>query len=271
MSKFQDTLIRLSRETAEAQIPEDRLAKNAVFIKTLVSSLKTHTSFAYPFDSLKNVSVVKSPDNAFRIFSWFVRINESYRFFGAIQMATKDGSLQLFPLIDGTDNISDVNIITNNKNWYGARYYEIVPVQNGKQPYYVLLGWKGNNEKTTKKVMDVLSFEKNEPILGKTVFEGTKSGNAKNRVVFEYNKLNSMTLTLDRTVNMIVFDHLAPFSDDLVGNYEYYASDLSFDAYKIANGKLKLIENIELKNDPNQMDDFYIDPKDKTTKAVKKL
>lgn len=163
-------------------------------------------------------------------------------------------------------------MIGNSRNWYGARYYEIVPVTNpGRQPYYVLMGWKGNSGKTTKKVLDVLSFEKDGPLFGKPVFEGLKGSTPKNRVVFEYNKLNSMTLTLDKSINMIVFDHLAPFSEDMVGNFEYYASDLSFDAYKVANGKLKLIENVELKNDPNNMDELYVDPKDKKTKAIKKL
>jgi hypothetical protein len=273
MAKFQDSLIKISDEILSSQTTGERFAKNAIFIKTLVNSLKTQTSFSYPFDSLKRVTIVKPPDNSFRIISWFVPLDDgSYRFFGTVQMSTKDGKLKLYPLIDNTENTADPNLIGNNKNWYGARYYEIIPVViSGQQPYYVLAGWKGNNAKTTKKVLDVLSFNKDEPVFGKPIFEGTKGSPLKNRIVFEYNKLNSMTLTLDKTLNMIVFDHLAPFSADMVGNYEYYASDLSFDAYKILNGKLKLIENVELKNDPNDMDELYVDPKDKKTKAIKKL
>jgi len=273
MAKFEDSLERISDDMYNAETTGDRFSKNAAFIKTLVNSLKTHTSFNYPFDSLKRVSIVKSPDNTFRIISWFVPLDDgSYRFFGTVQMATKDGKLKLFPLIDNTDNISDNNYIGNNKNWYGARYYEIIPViTGGRPPYYILMGWKGNNSKTTKKVLDVLSFEKEELVFGKPVFDGLKGSVAKNRIVFEYNKLNSMTLTLDKTINMIVFDHLAPFTEDMKGNFEYYASDLSFDAYKIQNGRLKLLENIELKNDPNNMDELYVDPKDTKTKAIKKL
>lgn len=273
MAKYEDSLVRISDEMSDANTTGDRYAKNAAFIKTLVNSLKTHSSFSYPFDSLKRVSIVKSPDNSFRIISWFVSLDDgSYRFFGTVQMATIDGKLKLFPLIDNTDNISDDNYIGNNKNWYGARYYEIIPViVGGRPPYYILMGWKGNNSKTTKKVLDVLSFEKDELIFGKSVFDGLKGNIAKNRIVFEYNKLNSMTLTLDKTINMIVFDHLSPFSEDMKGNFEYYASDLSFDGYKIQNGRLKFVENIELKNDPNDMDELYVDPKDKKTKAIKKL
>nr|WP_068889569.1 hypothetical protein [Pedobacter panaciterrae] len=274
MNKFQDSLSILSEETFNATSNSERYTKNAAFIKTLVNSLKTQGSFAYPFDSLKKITILKSPDNSFRIFSWYLPLDDgSYRFFGTIQMATKDGKLKMFPLIDDTENIKDTNLITGNKNWYGARYYEIVPViMNGRQPYYVLIGWKGNSAKTSKKVIDVLSFNKDQqPLFGKAVFEEAKSTATKNRIVFEYNKQNTMTLTLDKNVNMIVFDHLAPISEEMTGNFEYYASDLSFDAYKLLNGRLKLVENIELKNEPNEMDDLFSDPKDKKIKAIKKL
>ena len=274
LKKYQDSLMGMSDAIYNAENDQDRLAANAKFIKTLVSALKIHSSFNYPFDSLKKVTVLKSPDNALRLFSWYVPNDDgSYRFFGSIQMATKDGSLKMFPLIDGTADIKDLNEVTGNKNWYGARYYEIVPVKmNGQQPYYILIGWKGNNSKTSKKVIEILSFDRAEqPVFGKAVFDGLKGPAPKNRVVFEYNKLNSMTLTMDKNVNMIVFDHLAPFTPDLEGNFEFYASDLSFDAYRLSGGRLKLVENVELKNEPNAMDEFYADPKDKSIKAPRKL
>lgn len=273
MSRYQDSLLNLSHYTFEAKNNTERFALNAAFIKTLVNALKTPHSFHYNFDSLQKITVMRAPDNSFRIFTWTVPVDDgTYRFFGSIQMATADGKLKLYPLIDNTDQTRDANLIGNNKNWYGARYYEIVPVvMSGHQPYYVLLGWKGNNTKTSKKVIDILSFEKGEPVFGKAVFEGPKSAGVKNRMIFEYNKLNSMTLTVDKTVNMIVFDHLAPYNPDMVGNFEYYASDLSFDAFKITNGRLKLVENVELKNEPNGMDELYIDPTDKNIKPVKKL
>ncbi|TKC63546.1 hypothetical protein FBD94_04070 [Pedobacter hiemivivus] len=274
LKTYQDSLQRMSDATYNASNDQERLFANSQFIKTLVTALKTPASFNFPFDSLKRISVLKSPNNTLRIFSWYVPADDgSYRFYGAIQMATKDGKLKMFPLIDDTNNMKDVNQITGNKNWYGARYYQVIPiVMNGRAPYYILLGWKGNNAKTSKKVIDILSFDKaDQPVFGKTIFDGLKGETIKNRIVFEYNKLNSMTLTLDRSVNMIVFDHLAPFSAEMQGNFEFYASDLSFDAYKIVGGRLKLVENVEMKNEPNAMDDFYIDPKDKQIKAEKKL
>lgn len=274
LNTYQDSLQRISDATYSAENDEAQFSANAQFIKTLVAALKTHESFNYPFDSLNRISILKSPDHTFRIFSWQLPLEDgSYRFFGSIQIATKDGQLKMFPLIDGTDKITDVNQITDNKSWFGARYYQIIPViAKGRAPYYVLLGWKGNNAKSSKKVIEILSFDKtNQPVFGKAVIDGLKGQATKNRVVFQYNKLNSMTLALDNTVNMIVFDHLAPMSPEMEGNFEFYASDLSFDAYKLVGGRLKLVEDVEMKNEPNNNDEYYADPKDKQNKAPKKF
>ncbi len=256
---YQDSLLVLSEETFNAPQTADRLEKNAQFVKKLVNALKINGSFNYDFHLLKRVSVFKSPEQSFRLITWFIpTVEGTYRYYGAIQMATSNGSLKLFPLTDDTNNLSAANAINSNKNWFGARYYEIIPISSaGKPPYFLLLGWKGNDQRTSKKVIDVLSFENGEPVFGKNIFETAKGQPLKNRVIFEYNKLNAMTLTFDKNVNMIVFDHLVPYDPKMVGNFEYYASDLSFDGYKLNYGKLTLSENIPLKNDPSVNDEFY--------------
>lgn len=271
LNKYQDSLVKITKILFTAPNNIDRFEQNSKFIKTLVAALKTPSSFDFAFDSLQTISVVKSPDNTFRIFSWYVpTVEGTYRFFGTVQMATKDGKLKLYPLIDDTDHITDTNQITTNKQWYGARYYEIVPlIVSGQNTSYVLLGWKGNTSKTSKKVIEVLSFVNDELKFGKSIFQGPRNTPLKNRIVFEYNKLNSMTLRLDKNEQMIVFDHLAPFDPNMEGNFEYYASDSSFDGYRLVGNQLKLMENIELKNDPDAKDDFYIDPKPKETPTVK--
>jgi hypothetical protein len=273
LNRYQDSLSKATTIIFEGATNAQRYEQNAKFIKLLVTALKTPGSFQYGFDSLKTISIVKSPDNQFRIFSWYVPTEEgTYRFFGTVQMATADGKLKLHPLLDDTEHLTDNNQITTNKQWYGARYYEVVPLKSaGKQTSYILLGWKGNNSKTTKKVIDVLSFDGDVIHFGKPVFEGAKNTPVKNRIVFEYNKLNSMTLRMDKNEKMIVFDHLAPFDPNMTGNFEFYASDSSFDGYRQVGDKLRLMENIELKNDPSLLDDFYVDPKQKDIPVVKKF
>lgn len=271
--KYQDSLVKATTVIFEGATNAQRYEQNARFIKLLVNALKIPGSFNFGFDSLKTISIVSSPDKQFRIFSWYVPTEEgTYRFFGTVQMATADGKLKLYPLLDDTEHITDNNQVTTNKQWYGARYYEIVPLKAaGKKTSYILLGWKGNNNKTSKKVIEVLSFEGDLLRFGKPVFEGAKNMPVKNRIVFEYNKLNSMTLRMDKNEKMIVFDHLAPFDPNMTGNFEFYASDSSFDGYKQVGDKLKLAENIELKNDPSELDEFYVDPKQKDIPVVKKF
>ncbi|RZK34330.1 MAG: hypothetical protein EOO90_30970, partial [Pedobacter sp.] len=215
LNVFQDTLIKISNAANAEAFDNKKLELNGRFVKTLVEALKTPNSFAYPFDSLKNVSVIKSPDQAFRIISWYMQLeNGTYRYYGTIQMNTNSGPLKLFPLIDQTENIKDPNMITDNQNWFGARYYEIVPVTSGNRlPYYVLLGWKGNNQTTTKKVIEILSFTKDKAAFGAPVFDG-KNLKDKNRFIFEYTKSNAMFLKTDKKAGMIVFDHLAPFDSE---------------------------------------------------------
>lgn len=271
LNVFQDTLIKISARVVAAQNDAQKLEINGGFVKTLVDALKVSNSFSYPFDSLKNVSVIKSPDQAFRILSWYVLLeNGTYRYYGAVQMNTKSGPLKLYPLIDQTDNLGDPNVITNNQKWFGARYYEIVPVTSGNRlPYYVILGWKGNTQITTKKVIDILSFDKDNLTFGAPVFDG-KELKGKNRIIFEYAKSNAMTLKTDLKAGMIVFDHLASFDPEIKGKFEYYGSDGTFDGFKIIGGRLKLQEDITLNNDPNSSDELYADPK-KNVKPIRKF
>ena len=264
----QDSLSAYSDSTVAVKDDVERIAYNTMFVKKLISALKTPHSFHFNFDSLaNNVTFLKSPNQAFRIVTWSLPFADgSYKFYGTIQLATKDGSLKLIPLNDDTKNITDDNAITSQKNWFGARYYEIIPVTYpGKNPYYVLLGWKGNNNKTTKKVIEVLSFDKDQAIFGKSVFEIKKKANNRNRMVFEYNKMNTMTLTFDKQVNMIVFDHLAPYESNMEGNREYYVSDSSFDGYSISYPRLYFKENVELRNDASSLDELYSTPRKATT------
>jgi len=273
LNKYQDSLILGADQMYAAATNIQRFEQNAKFIKLLVNALKTPFSYNYSFDSLKTISLVNSPDHSFRIFSWYIPVEDgTYRFFGSIQMATKNGSLKLYPLIDDTEHFKDDNQITTNKQWYGARYYEIIPLTAaGQKTAYALLGWKGNNAKTSKKVIDILSFDETGVRFGKPVFENKKNTPLKNRIVFEYNKLNSMTLRLDKKEQLIAFDHLAPIDSTMTGNFEYYASDSSFDGYRLVGTILKLVENIELKNDPNEQDELYIDPKSKNIPVTKKF
>jgi hypothetical protein len=261
---FQDSLKEISFKMVNDSIEPERYNASYKLIKTLVTALKTPYSFNFQFDSVKAISIQSSSDKRFRIFSWHVMNNDgSYRYYGTIQMNKPDGKLELFPLIDYTPafkNPSDST--TNNDKWYGAQYYRIIPVLNNVPiPYYVLLGWKGNTVKSTKKVIEILYFKDGKAHFGMPVFDGDLDNPGKKRIIFEYDRRASMFLNYESAVNTIVFDHLAPPDLKLKGRFELYGPDFSYDGFKLVNGRWKFAPDLELKNDPTDQDDNFNDPK----------
>ncbi|MDB5010329.1 MAG: hypothetical protein JWQ06_1118, partial [Mucilaginibacter sp.] len=59
---FQDSLKHLGSRFINDEIDVQRKSANYTFIKTLVSALKIPNSFFFPFDSLKAISILNSPD-----------------------------------------------------------------------------------------------------------------------------------------------------------------------------------------------------------------
>lgn len=259
LNMYQDSLKNLGNSFIND--PDDLVRKNAnyIFIKTLVSALKTPNSFLYKFDSLKTISVLNSPDNRFRIFSWHIANDDgSYRFYGAIQMNT-GGALKLYPLDDYSPLIAHPeDTVTDNTKWYGAQYYNIIPVQ-GSNPHYILLGWKGYTDRSTKKVIDVLSFKNDKPVLGMPVF--VSKDKKRSRVVFQYTRQASMLLRYVPGENLIVFDNLAPPDKKSKDRPETYGPDLSYNGYRLKNGRWELAEDLDMRNVPTDSDAAYIDPK----------
>jgi len=255
---FEDSLKQLGNKLINDEIEQDRKNANRDFVTTLVSALKVPGSFHYPFDSVKSVAIVKSPDNKFRIITWaMVYYDGSYSFYGAIQMNTS--SLEMFPLYDYSFAMKNAeDTVTDNHKWYGAEYYKIVPVSAAK-PYYVLLGWKGNNIKTTKKVIEVLTFQDGKPVFGHPVFD--HYGKTKKRIIFEYTRQASMLLRFEANDNLIVFDHLSPPDQKLKNMMDSYGPDLTYDGFRLKNGRWFYVENLDMRNVPSNQDIEYNDPK----------
>ena len=261
---FQDSLKQISYKMVNDSIEPERYNASFKLIKTLVSALKIPYSFNFPFDSLKSISIQSSSDKRFRIFGWHVMNNDgSYRYYGTIQMNKPDGKLELFPLIDYTSvfkNPSDS--ATTHDKWFGAQYYKIISVLNNVPiPYYVLLGWKGNTIKSTKKIIEILYFKDGKAHFGMPVFDGDPDNLKKKRIIFEYDRRASMFLNYEPTTNTMVFDHLAPPDPQLKGKFELYGPDFSYDGFKLVNGRWKFITDLELKNNPTDQDDKFNDPR----------
>jgi hypothetical protein len=194
-----------------------RFKADSAFTKTFVRALKTTNSFYYPFDSLQTISTLYAPDSSFRIFTWQLIISDNFvRQHGAIQMRTTDGSLKLLPLIDKSELIHDQNdTITNNRAWIGALYYKIIETKDkdNDQPCYTLFGYDENNARSTKKLLDVLTFDENDqPVFGAADYFHFEADSAVkdpvHRFILEFKKDASPTLTYDDDLGMIVVGHL---------------------------------------------------------------
>ncbi|WP_462265346.1 hypothetical protein [Mucilaginibacter sp.] len=259
LKKYQDSLSRLGHDIVNNENDVERKSANYAFIKMLVTALKLPHSYDFGFDSLKTISILNSPDRKFRIFSWPVMNQDgSYRFYGAVQI-NAEGPLLLHPLEDYSPLLKNAeDSVTNGRKWYGAEYYKIIPVYTA-HPYYVLLGWKGNNIKSTKKVIEVLSFEQGKPVWGKPVFEGNSK--TRDRIVFEYSRQASMLLRYVPEQNLIVFDHIAPPDNKMKGRMEMYGPDLTYDGYRLSGGKWNFASNLDMRNIGAATDIEMEDPK----------
>ena len=73
---LQDSLNHLGKRLINNDTEMERMNANTQFIQTLVQALKVPHSFNFPFDSVKAVTIVNSPDSRYRIISWHVAFDD---------------------------------------------------------------------------------------------------------------------------------------------------------------------------------------------------
>ena len=204
-----------------AEDTEDRLRADSFFTRQLVQALRIPHSFHYGFDSLKTISRLYAPDSSFRIITWQLMKDFSYyRYKGAIQMNTKDGSLKLIPLYDGADFTENpYDSIRTNQNWIGAVYYNIIQKEYNNKKYYTLLGYDENDARSTKKWIEVLHFDlEGKPLFGGKFFnypnDNNKPKQPVSRFCLEFKKQANAKLNYDVKLDRIVFVKLISESNE---------------------------------------------------------
>ncbi len=215
LSAMEQELSVFANNILNADDVEDRLRADSFFTRNLVHALKTPYSFHHPFDSLKTISRLYAPDSSFRIITWQLMKDFSYyRYKGAIQLNTKDGSLQLIPLYDVSDFTGNpVDSVRNNENWIGAVYYNIIQKKYNNKNYYTLLGYDENDARSTKKWIEVLTFDSNKkPVFGGRYFsypnDPFKPAQPAYRFCLEFKKEANAKLNYDPELNQIIFAKL---------------------------------------------------------------
>jgi len=240
----------LSHNIINSKDVQERRTSNYYFVQTLKKALAIPQSFYYDFTLIKTVSILRSPDEKFRVFTWnLLEDSGMYQYFGAIQMNHSD-KVVIHGLYDSTDIIRDPHYGTyDNKKWMGALYYQMHEYTYKKQTYYILFGWNGRGKKTHRKIIDVLWFnEEDEPRFGTEIFDF--EGDIQTRLIFQFSTKAVMLARYDDDEEAIVFSNMVPLTPMLKNNYEFYVPDGTYDFMKLDKGIWR--RNIALFKDRNK-------------------
>ncbi len=263
-----DNSVNLQQEEEQFQRLYDSIANsndddvkkklNQQIIKKWKKLLPQPETFEYPFDSIDNAGILKSKDNKLKLYNWnlpYESGEHDYFCFIQYKQKNKDDQMLLFELEDNSESIEEPEQkILKDNEWYGALYYKIIPIETRfDDTYYTLLAYDPNDYLTSKKIVDVLHFEKNKPVFGASIFKNQRE--VSNRLIFEYGQFASMMLKYDENKEMIVYDHLSPSEPKYEGDREFYGPDFSYDGLRYENGVWNTYFDLDLRLNEINVDD----------------
>lgn len=250
LATLEDNIYELFQFMSVAQSDKDKESINADIAAVFEQALKDAASFNYPFDSLKFIGKIKSSDQRLRIYTWNIPYHDgTHQYIGYLQyIPEKDKEPLVYRLIDKSDEITNpTEAILDNSNWYGALYYDVILSGDKENRCYILLGFDFNDFFSSKKLIEILSFnEKDEPVFGKPIIE--RDGKLAVRVIFEFSARVSMNLRYSKEKEMIIYDHLSPSRPSLSGKFQFYGPDMSYDGLKYEDGIWKTYKDIDVRN-----------------------
>jgi hypothetical protein len=258
-------LKQLQGKAFHSRNERERVEGNKQFIGVWARIISNPKILEYPFDSLKDISVLTPKDKKFKLITWNLPKDDgTHAFFGFLLVnnskRVKDGffkhktieAYEYFTLVDRSVTVkSPENYIGTPDKWFGMLYTQLIDCDG----YYTLIGWDGNDKLTQRKFVDVLYFRANgTPVFGKDVFKFPRK-NPK-RLMFEYSSEVSMSLKYNEKRNQIVYSHLGSNQegDMLNGQFQYYGPDGSFDALELKKDKWVTIEDVDARNDKSKND-----------------
>jgi hypothetical protein len=250
----ENELARLGINSVQLRTEEERLAASDTFSMLLDQIINSEAAFNHPFEKVKNLSKLQSPDQNFRIYTWSVPLrNGSFAFYGRLVFKEKN-TFSVIALIDNGVNIENPEFqLLKADQWYGAVYYDIIKTKHKKNTYYTLLGYRPNNSSHNEKVLEVLATDNLEPVrFGSRIFN-TPTLNGMNyqrppfRLILRYNPKTVAFLRYMAQDDKIIMDHLAPPDASQKGLWAYYGQDFTYDALFWEEGMWQLQENIALK------------------------
>ncbi len=212
--------------------------------------MQAESLFNNDFSGYSGLSTLISSDfeDQIKITTWNVEdLGGDHYFFGVIALKNKEG-VKTFSLQDSRNKITNAEfkLLTPSK-WFGAVYYDIIPVKDKNTVYYTLLGYNGNDAFSRIRLIDVLTLDKQKkPRFGASIFDSHEP--SQQRLIFEHSNKANMMLRYDERNNRIIMDHLAPLEPRFEGDHSYYGPDFSYDALEFRKGKWVLVEDVEVRN-----------------------
>lgn len=268
MLDYQERLSVLFSRVAEAPTDNERYLASEEAVQLLAEALGEEDSEEWKWQLPQYVSVLSSPDNLFRIFTWaVVRDNGEFECFGAVQFYNeKEEEYQHLLLNDKSEDLMnrEESILTAD-NWLGAVYQELIQTTAGERTYYTLLGWNGVDNITERKIIEPVVIRNGVPQFGAPLFRRMRN---QRRIVLEYANDAMVNLSYEtqyiqevepirkkvkgtnryRTENkvkehkekMIIFDEVEPQIPGMEGLFQYYMPSGTEIAYAWVDGKWEL-------------------------------
>lgn len=231
---------------------EIRSQANSEFSKQLLDSLNTPHSLLKSFSEFKNVAITSTAEPAFKIYTWAYPTFDGSKYYynGYIQYKEeKSDSVILIELHDSTATIlkPESEKLTSAK-WFGAAYYAINKIKFKGQTYFVLLGWKGYDQRITKKVIEACYLENGICKFGFPLF---KSGSVyRNRLIYSFSSQASMSLRFENNGKKIVLDHIsAPKSKSDIDLSSQSGPDGTYDSFNLKKGRYILDKDVDARSE----------------------
>lgn len=240
---YESELKQLAPLLQNANTDEEKLQANTEFTELWKNVLEDPKSMKYDFDSLSTFPILTSKDKKLRIINWYIPLsNNVNKYFAIVQYynSKKQYKVEYLKPLEG--EVKSANTLKLIKSqWIGALYYSLKPFKRGKKVYYLLLGWDGNDERSNKKIIDVLTVSKSLTF-GAPIFRYKKK--RYHRFFLEYREDAAVSVRFHEKTESIVFPHLSPIDEDLTGLYDFYIPDGTIDAFELKNGSFLYKENI---------------------------
>lgn len=259
-SDSREEAIKQAKALAAANGDLAREAASARLKTALRGMLDQADGLSITLDELP-LSRVEAPDGSFRLITWNIPLADGSHRYEGFLLARTGKFTTLFELRDQTASITNPELAELGPDrWYGALYYQMIPVKKGGRTWYTLLGWKGHSATETRKVIEVLSFRNGKPRFGAPLFG--KGRLKEHRKLFAYSFQLSMMLHHDQEQGRIVLDHLSPMRADLQGKGALMGPDMSFDAFVWDKGQWRYERDIDLRDPKRDGKPFNAPPKE---------